>query len=392
MGGHRVFRRTACAVAVAAIFTPSSALPAAVNWTDGTGFWDAAANWSSNPLLPGAGDDVTVNVAGLNTITYRTGTTTVDSLTFSGTNTLAVTAGTLAVANAYSNSSLTNISGGTLTLNGASTADSLTLSSGVFRGTGTVSISGATTWSGGTMTGAGTTQANGGIAISGDTAHDLTGGRVLNVAGNSTWSGNTFASGGSIRTGAGAQINNAGVWQDQNAFDSSISNAFGGAAGTFNNTGTYTKSGAGTTDIGIAFNNTSGGAGTGVVNVTAGTLQLSGGGTSNGTFTIAGGATQGLDRLDAGRLGQHPAQLPALIKLTPHLPQEVQRHRHQQPLGEILADETRIIQRRFQDVRQHTAQGEITAVFKMMDQLAQCPTGLEGRDGEVEGHPPPIAV
>ena len=78
MGGHRVFRRTACAVAVAAIFTPSSALPAAVNWTDGTGFWDAAANWSSNPLLPGAGDDVTVNVAGLNTITYRTGTTTVD--------------------------------------------------------------------------------------------------------------------------------------------------------------------------------------------------------------------------------------------------------------------------------------------------------------------------
>jgi hypothetical protein len=290
MGGHRVFRRTACAVAVAAIFTPSSALPAAVNWTDGTGFWDAAANWSSNPLLPGAGDDVTVNVAGLNTITYRTGTTTVDSLTFSGTNTLAVTAGTLAVANAYSNSSLTNISGGTLTLNGASTADSLTLSSGVFRGTGTVSISGATTWSGGTMTGAGTTQANGGIAISGDTAHDLTGGRVLNVAGNSTWSGNTFASGGSIRTGAGAQINNAGVWQDQNAFDSSISNAFGGAASSFNNTGTYTKSGAGTTDIGIAFNNTSGGAGTGVVNVTAGTLQLSGGGTSNGTFTIAGGA------------------------------------------------------------------------------------------------------
>ena len=24
---------------------------APVNWTDATGFWDVAANWSSNPLL-----------------------------------------------------------------------------------------------------------------------------------------------------------------------------------------------------------------------------------------------------------------------------------------------------------------------------------------------------
>src|SRR5437588_11072107 len=82
-----------------------------------------------------------------------------------------------------------------------------------------------------------------------------------------------------------------GTLRSQTTLDTSISNDFGGAASNFNNTGTYTKSGAGTTNIAIGFNNTSSGAGTGVVNVNAGTLVLGGGGTSNGSFDVAAGAT-----------------------------------------------------------------------------------------------------
>ena len=50
----------------------------------------------------------------------------------------------------------------------------------------------------------------------------------------------------------------------------------------------YTKSGSAVTTIGIAFDNTRGGAGTGVVNINAGTLALNGGGSSNGSFQGAG--------------------------------------------------------------------------------------------------------
>src|SRR6185503_18495423 len=92
---------------------------------------------------------------------------------------------------------------------------------------------------------------------------------------------------------------NSGTWLDQTSFDTAIANDLGGAASTFNNTGTYTKSANTTTAISIAFNNTSSGVGTGIVNVNAGTLILGGGGTSNGTFQGVGtlefsGGTHGL--------------------------------------------------------------------------------------------------
>jgi hypothetical protein len=167
----------------------------------------------------------------------------------------------------------------------------INLAGGTIGGTQTVTATGLTTWTAGTMTEAGTTNANGGLSLSGTGLKDLNGGRVLNTAGTTTWTNASFDSAGRIRTGGGAQLNNSGIWQDQNAFDNRISNDFGGTASTFTNTGTYTKSGAGTTDIQLAFNNTSSGPGTGVVNVTAGTLILSGGGTSNGSFAVATGTT-----------------------------------------------------------------------------------------------------
>ena len=53
---------------------------ATISWTDATGFWDVATNWSSNPALPGAGDDVVISVSGVQTITHRTGNDTIRSI------------------------------------------------------------------------------------------------------------------------------------------------------------------------------------------------------------------------------------------------------------------------------------------------------------------------
>jgi hypothetical protein len=78
-------------------------------------------------------------------------------------------------------------------------------------------------------------------------------------------------------------INNSGSWLDQNAFVTQISNDFGGAQSTFDNTGTYTKSGDATTTVDILFNNASSGGGTSNGSFFGtGTLQFSG-----GTHTLA---------------------------------------------------------------------------------------------------------
>jgi hypothetical protein len=74
-------RMAACAAAVAALFQPFAAETATINWVDADGFWDVATNWSSNPALPTSADNVIISVAGLPTITHRTGPSTIRSLT-----------------------------------------------------------------------------------------------------------------------------------------------------------------------------------------------------------------------------------------------------------------------------------------------------------------------
>src|SRR6516164_3281649 len=72
------------AAAVAALgATPTHS--ATVSWIGGTSFWDLVANWNSNPpALPGSADDVLIDVAGVQTVTYRSGTSTISSLTIAG--------------------------------------------------------------------------------------------------------------------------------------------------------------------------------------------------------------------------------------------------------------------------------------------------------------------
>ncbi len=130
---------------------------AQVNWVDATGFWEDPANWSSNPLLPGSGDNVFINVAGVQTITHSTDPHTVNSLTIGSlanpNNNLAVTGGSLTVAGAYSNTGDTSIGGGSLILGGASSLNTFTQTFGSLGGTGTVTIAGAATITFGDMRG-----------------------------------------------------------------------------------------------------------------------------------------------------------------------------------------------------------------------------------------------
>jgi hypothetical protein len=302
------FRRSACAVAVAALFQPAPAVPAVVNWIAGTGFWDVATNWSSNPNLPGAADDVFINVGGLPTVTYRTITSTVNSLAITSA-TFAVTSGALTISTTFSNNAATTLTSGSLsvagaatfgslslsgsgvlTLNGASTVTTLSQAAGTLGGTGNVTVSGAATLTGGTISGAATTTLQGATSLSSN-AIDLDAGRILRNEGTATWTGgqiNLNATG----TGGSGRIDNAagGVWNAQGNL-SMVASAFGDVNDlpgfpAFNNAGTFNRSGSGTaTSISVAFNNS------GTVNVQEGTLNLNAGGTHSGGFGISSGAT-----------------------------------------------------------------------------------------------------
>ena len=177
-------------VTLCAVFAQTSS-GASVNWTDSTGFWDVAGNWSSNPQLPGATDDVIINVAGLPTVTYRTGTNTISSLGITNA-TFDVTGGVLTVSNSFSNNSATNIISGSLRLNGAPTMASLNQTGGTLSGAGTVTA-GTLTWSDGTMgengQGGGTTTVTGTATIDGTATYNLLYyGRTLNLNGGANWS------------------------------------------------------------------------------------------------------------------------------------------------------------------------------------------------------------
>ncbi|MFN6392948.1 MAG: hypothetical protein ACK4V9_00725, partial [Aphanizomenon sp.] len=87
----------------------------------------------------------------------------------------------------------------------------------------------------------------------------------------------------SLRFQNGAILNNSGTYELQQGL---IDNYSSSSVGTFNNSGTFKKTTANTATIGVAFNNT------GIVNVELGTLNLYGGGVSNGgTFNLTSDKT-----------------------------------------------------------------------------------------------------
>src|SRR3954447_19520474 len=81
MMNYRISWAGALSVFVA-LMVSFHARAATVTWVpDADGAWITATNWSSNPALPGAADDVTINVAGDRLITLTGGSTqTIKSL------------------------------------------------------------------------------------------------------------------------------------------------------------------------------------------------------------------------------------------------------------------------------------------------------------------------
>ncbi len=86
--------------------------PAQVSWAvDADGFWDVATNWSTG-TVPGPTDDVVIDRATPVTVTHRTGSDTVRSVT--GRDQLAVTSSTLTVTGAVNVTGGVTLLGGTL--------------------------------------------------------------------------------------------------------------------------------------------------------------------------------------------------------------------------------------------------------------------------------------
>ncbi len=251
--------------AVAVFLLPASAsLSGPVSWvTDADSYWEIVPNWSSNPLLPGALDDVTIGVGGatVRTITHWTGTDTINSL--SCNENIALSGGSLSISQA------------------SSIGGQLLLSSGTFTGAGDLTVTGGINWTDGTMSGTGRTViAPGGVlSLSPSSTNPLTLSRAIenNGAANWTWASTTNAT-CSLNLSNGAVFNNTGVFSASNVSGFTLMSGSGGSS--FNNAGTFNRSGSGSTTISMPFNNT------GTVNVQGGTLALSGGGASSGTFTV----------------------------------------------------------------------------------------------------------
>ncbi len=164
---------------------------------------------------------------------------------------------------------------------------------GVTQGAGDIRIDGAVAWTAGTMAGAGTTFADGGITLSGNPVKTLN--RNMISSGDTLW-----IDSGPFYIGNGATFTNA----PGAAFDAQSDGTIwwsAAPAGTFDNRGTFLKSGAGTKIVQVAFANS------GRLEQTAGLLRFpTGGFTQSAGLTLLDGgdiaATVPLN-FDGGELG-----------------------------------------------------------------------------------------
>ena len=232
------------------------------------GAWSTPSNWVGG-VAPTIDDDVIIDLANPGSVTV-TANAAVKSLITDADTTFTLSSGVFTITTAA-------------TLDG-----SYTQTGGELTGDGTLSVGGLLTWTGGTMSGAGVTHADGGMVLGApDGSNFVLSGRTLNNTGAATlaagaahW-GLIVSSGGTFHNLPGASL----------AFvtDAAVANGGGTpSGGTFHNQGTLAKTGGdGTSAIGVALNNS------GVIQVQAGTLRLSGGGafSDGGEATVAAGAT-----------------------------------------------------------------------------------------------------
>jgi hypothetical protein len=268
------------------------------------GDWNTPSNWSINGL-PGANDDVFIDVPGDVVITHSgSSTTTIRSLT---------------------SQDAVRLIGGTLSIAAASSVNNFELAAGTLTGPGDLAINGAFSWTSGTLSGSGATVIAAGarLDIVGTGTHTIAGGPIDSTAGPVNWLAGrltgTFNSVGTLNIAddqnkepADLTVNKQGgltVWSGNGdiglngsvtfnnqvgaVFEARNDRAFANSStsGTpvrvFNNAGTFRKAaGSGSTTVGnMAFNNT------GTVEVLSGRLDVAAGGSSSGAFAVAAGAS-----------------------------------------------------------------------------------------------------
>ena len=177
------------------------------------------------------------------------------------------------------------VSGGNAIFDDDRTLDlSLTVSGGTISGGADLTVNGSLPFTAGVIGGSGEILAQGGLNVSGVSTKEITGGGTVRNGGTTTVNGS-----GELRISNGAVFNNlAGA-----TFDVQSNMTLGdgiGSGGVFQNEGTFRRS-AGTgilnVDNLIQFNND------GTVQVQSGTMNLFGGGSSTGSFSVSSGATLG---------------------------------------------------------------------------------------------------
>jgi autotransporter-associated beta strand protein len=218
------------------------------------------------------------------TMNLSGGGTSAGSFNVASGATLGFTGGTHYLGGAtFTNAGTINIAVATATFNSfASIPGTVNFSSGTLNGTATMSFTGPVTWTGGTMSGSGATLTQGGITLSGsgDTYLD---GRTLQIVGTATFTGSNYLHG---RNGGTFYNSNPSWIVDLQGTNNFVND--GGATPVISNYGTFRKStSASTINVGFAMNNY------GSVQVQTGTLNLAGGGTGSGSFSVSAGATLG---------------------------------------------------------------------------------------------------
>ena len=279
-------RIASIATTLALVAFPGATLGATISWLpDEDGFWDLPGNWSSNPALPGAGDDVTINVGGavVRIITHRIGTSTIR--TINNAETVDVT-----------NGSTLQISSGGL---GSTNTGTLRANNGTLN-----LIQSTLNNAGGTLSAinGGRINLSNGTVVSGGTLSTATSGAIQTALGSTaTLNGVTLASGAQyIGSNASATtligtINNAGL----------ITLSSGGNATDLVLNGTVTLTGGGGVLMGNNINNRiRGSAGSRLVNDVGHTIQ--------------GGGQIGVDSIAITNAGLIVSNQPSGLEINPN--------------------------------------------------------------------------
>ena len=235
---------------------------------------------SGTVLLTGGGDHAgTISIADNARLEISGVTNFVPSADIAGLGEFAFANGTVNMNHGTFNVGGTvQVQSATVNLESDIDVDTLELLNGTRDGSATWTIHSDLMWNATTLTGNGTTRSNGMLDLTNNSTRTLRTDHVFENAGVAIWSSGRF------NTGSNSTFNNLPNGTFETDFDGFFNYNLGGTTPTFNNAGLFSKvAGTGTTLVSARFDNAT----TGNLNVDSGTLRLSGGGSQQGSISIA---------------------------------------------------------------------------------------------------------